>query len=222
LESEWGGSFRITGTTGAPLVEGSLSVIRGQFTFSGKRFELTRGVISLDGGKEIEPRIDIVATYTQGDFTATISVSGMASDPKLVLSSSPPLPQSEILPRVLFGKNASQLSALEAAQLAIAVQGLTSGGGGVADNLLSSVQNTLGIDVLSVESTGEDGQDAALRAGKHIGDRVYVETVQGTQPGSTSYRVEVKIIDNLSAVSTVGQGTEDTSGFFGLQWQHRY
>ncbi len=222
LESEWSGSFRITGTTGTPIVEGSLSVERGQVTFAGKRFELTKGVVTLDGGTEIEPRIDIVAEYTQDDFTANITIAGKASDPKLTLSSSPPLPQEEILPRVLFGKNASQLSALEAAQLAIAVQGLTSGGPGVAETLLSGVQDTLGINVLSVESAGEDGQGTALRAGKHIGDRVYVETVQGTQPGSTSYRVEVKIIDNLSAISSVGQGTEDASGFLGLQWKYRY
>ncbi len=222
LESEWGGSFRITGTTGAPVIEGSLSIIRGQFNFAGKRFVLTKGVVTLDGGKEIEPRIDIVAEYSQGDFTATISISGPASDPKLELSSSPPLPQEEILPRVLFGKNASQLSALEAAQLAIAVQGLTSGGGGVAETLLSNVQNTLGIDVLSVESTGDDGQDAALRAGKYIGDRIYVETVQGTQPGSTVYRVEVEITDSISLESSVGEGTQDASGSVGVKWEYRY
>ena len=76
--------------------------------------------------------------------------------------------------------------------------------------------------MLSVESTGEDGQGTGVRIGRYIGDRVYVETVQGSQPGSTVYRVEVKIIDNLSAVSSVGQGTEDASGFLGLQWQYRY
>ncbi len=222
LESEWGGSFHITGTTGSPRIEGSLSVIRGQFTFAGKRFKLTKGAVILDGGQEIEPRIDIVAEYTADDFTATISISGKASDPKLALSSSPPLPQEEILPRVLFGKNASQLSALEAAQLAIAVQSLASGGGGFAETALSKVQNTLGIDVLSVESTGEDGTGAALRAGKHIGDNIYVETVQGTEPGSTVYRVEVEIFDNIAAESSVSQGTGDTSGSVGLKWEYRY
>jgi autotransporter translocation and assembly factor TamB len=222
LESEWGGSFRITGTTGAPRIEGSLSVIRGQFTFAGKRFNLTKGVITLDGGQEIEPRIDIVAEYDATGITATVSVSGMASDPKLALSSSPPLPQGEILPRVLFGKNASQLSAVEGAQLALAIQGLASGGGGLGDNVLSKIQNTLGIDVLSVESTGEGGSDAALRVGKYISDDIYVETVQGSTPGSTVYRVEVELFDNIAAESTFSQGTGDTSGSVGLNWEYRY
>jgi len=222
LESEWGGSFHVTGTTGAPRVEGILKIIRGQFTFAGKRFNLTKGVVTLDGGKEIEPRIDIVAEYTEGDFSASITITGKASDPKLALSSSPPLPEGEILPRVLFGKDSSQLSVTEAAQLALALQGLASGGSSIGDDVLSKIQDTLGIDVLSVESTGEDGQGTGVRIGRYIGDRVYVETVQGTQPGSTVYRVEVKIIDNLSAVSSVGQGTTNASGFLGLQWQYRY
>lgn len=222
LESEWEGSFHITGTTDTPIIEGSLSIVRGQFTFAGKRFRLTEGVVTLDGGKEIEPRLNIVAEYTSGDFTATITVSGPASDPKLVLGSNPAMPQEEILPRILFGKNASQLSAVEAAQLALAVQGLASGGRGLSDTMLSTVQNALGIDVLSVESTGEDGTDAAVRVGKYISDRVYVETVRGTEPGSAIVRVEVKIIDNFAVESSIGQGTDDTSGFIGLKWQYRY
>ena len=188
----------------------------------GKRFTIPKGVVTLDGGTEIEPRIDIAAEYTQGDFTATISVSGPASDPKLVLSSSPPMPQSEILPRILFGRNSSQLSAVQAAQLALALQALASGGSSVGDDVISKIQNTLGIDVLSVESVGEDGQGTGVRVGRYIGDRVYVETVQGSQPGSTIYRVEVKIIGNLSAESTIGQGTGDASGFLGLRWEYRY
>jgi autotransporter translocation and assembly factor TamB len=222
LESEWGGSFRVTGTTNTPRVEGSLKIIRGQFTFVGKRFTIPRGLVTLDGGTEIEPRIDIAAEYTQGEFTATISVSGPASDPKLVLSSSPPMPQSEILPRILFGRNSSQLSAVQAAQLALALQSLASGGSNVGDDILSRIQDTFGIDVLSVENVGEDGQGTGVRVGRYVGDRIYVETVQGSQPGSTVYRIEVKIVGNLSAESSIGQGTGNASGFLGLRWEYRY
>lgn len=222
LESEWGGSFRVTGTTGTPRVEGTLSIIRGQFNFVGKRFRLAKGVVTLDGGKNIEPRIDIAAEYTSGDFTATISISGPASDPKLALSSSPPMPESEILPRILFGKDSSQLSAVQAAQLALALQGLASGGSSIGDDVISRIRDTFGIDVLSVENVGEDGQGTGVRVGRYIGDRIYVETVQGSQPGSTVYRVQVKITDTLSAESSIGQGTENASGFVGLRWEYRY
>ena len=222
LESEWAGSFRVTGDANDPRVVGSLSVMRGQFTFAGKRFQLTKGVVNLDGGRKIDPRIDIVAEYAATGITATVSVTGQASDPKLALSSSPALPQGEILPRVLFGKSGSQLSPAEAAQLAFAVQGLASGGAGLSDDIMSKLRNTLGIDVLSVESAGEDGTGTAVRVGRYIGDDIYVETQQGNKPGSTVYRVEVKIFDGLSVDSEVGQGTQDASGSVGLKWEHRY
>jgi translocation and assembly module TamB len=222
LESEWAGSFRVTGDASDPRIEGSLSIIRGQFTFAGRRFRLTKGVVTLDGGQKIDPRIDIVAEFTATGITATVSVTGQASNPNLALSSSPPLPPGEILPRVLFGKSGSQLSPAEAAQLALAVQGLASGGVGIGDDILSRVRNTLGIDVLSVESVGEDGSGTAVRVGRYVSEDIYVETLQGNRPGSTVYRVQVNLFDGVALESVVDQGTENASGSVGLKWEHRY
>src|SRR3546814_7958362 len=75
------------------------------------------------------------------DLTVTARLSGPLSQPKLDLSSVPPVPRDEIVSRVLFNKSAAQLSAAEAAQLAMALRDLTGQGGG-ADVLGRSEEHT--------------------------------------------------------------------------------
>jgi len=45
--------------------------------------------------------------------TATLRVTGLADAPRFDFSSSPPLPQDEIMAQLLFGENAAQLTALK-------------------------------------------------------------------------------------------------------------
>ncbi len=66
------------------------------------------------------------------DVTATVKITGLADAPKIELSSTPELPQDEILARLLFGEPASQLTALQVVQIGAALASLSGGGGGSA------------------------------------------------------------------------------------------
>ena len=55
----------------------------------------------------------------------TLRITGVADAPQFELTSVPPLPQDEILARLLFGESAGQLTALQAAQLGAALVTLT-------------------------------------------------------------------------------------------------
>src|SRR3546814_5338375 len=116
------------------------------------------------------------------DLTVTARLSGPLSQPKLDLSSVPPVPRDEIVSRVLFNKSAAQLSAAEAAQLAMALRDLTGQGGGA--DVLGFARRTLGVDVLRVE-TAEDNSPA-LEVGKYLTDEVYVGVKKGADPQSTA------------------------------------
>ena len=116
--------MQLTGTSAAPIVTGDARVVRGTYSFASRRFELTRGIVSFEGGPLANPVIDIAASTTAEGVTATINIGGTGQQPRIAFTSTPTLPQDEVLSRLLFGSSVTNLSATEAIQLASALNGL--------------------------------------------------------------------------------------------------
>ncbi len=211
LESEWAGNLAVTGSTDTPNVRGAFEVVRGTFDFLGQTFDLTGGRIEFTGGREIDPLLNVKAVYEDDGFQAVVAVTGPASDPDIAISSVPALPEEEVLSRILFGTGTGQLSAFQAVQLAqtaATLTGLSGGGGGVLD----AMRRTLGVDVLSV---GEGG----LEVGSYVSDGVYLGVAQGLEANSGQVTVEVELTDDISVESDVG-AAGDTS--VGVTWERDY
>ena len=213
LDSEWAGSFTVTGTAADPQVQGNIEPVRGSFDFLGKRFVLDRGRIGIQGLQDVT--IDLTASYQRPNFRALILVSGTPTQPKITLQSDPELPQDEILARVLFDKSTGRLSIGEAAQLASAAAALASGEPGVMDRL----RTTAGLDRLSFGSSEEGGGLGTVEAGRNINKNVYVGVEQGASAATTSTVVEVSITDNLKLRSTT---SAEGSNRLGLRWEWDY
>ena len=179
-----------------------------------KTFTLESGTVDLLGGPEIDPVLAVKAVNQGPDLTVTIELNGPLSDPDINLSSSPALPQDEIVARLLFGRSTTKLSALEAVQLAAAVGELTGQTGG--PGILDFTRDTLGVDVLKVE--GGDG-GAAVSAGKYLRKDVYVGVKQGTTADSGAVEVEVEVTPNISIESEVGQ-TGDSNVGIKFKWDY--
>jgi translocation and assembly module TamB len=102
---------------------------------------------------------------------------------------------------VLFGKAATQLSALEAAQLGAAVAELSGTGGG-AGQILDFARTFLGVDVLRVDTaTADDAAGPGVEAGKYLRDDVYVSVKKGVTDESGSVGVEIELTPNISVES---------------------
>lgn len=216
LTSEWRTQLDVDGTTQTPSIAGQIQLIRGELEFAGKRFQLERGQIFLDGGQEIEPRLDILAQNTQGDFTARIAITGTPSDPLIALSSTPALPDDEILSRILFGTSASDLSALEAVQLGSAVAALSSGGGSSALDIAGKARSATGLDRLSL---GSNDSSTAITGGKYLSPNVYLQFT--TDPGSGQYlaAIEWYVTRTLSLLSEYGA---ETGSNVAARWSRTY
>ena len=203
LESEWSMDLRVGGTSVAPTVAGGLDLIRGTYSFSGKRFNVDRGQVRFRGAALTDPDINIAASTTTNGITATILVTGTGQNPQLSFTSSPTLPQDEVLSRLLFGTSPENLSATEAIQLASALNSLRgSGGGGL--NPLGKLRSATGIDRLRVLG-GDDttGRGTSLAAGKYLTDNIYIEIITDAR-GFTATQLEIALSRTLSLLSSTG------------------
>lgn len=219
LDSEWGGKLFVTGTANKPFITGKIEPLRGLFSFFGKQFDLQEGSVAFDGSANIDPTLDLSALYDGDDFTATIRVSGSASEPKLSMSSDPDMPQDEILSQVLFGRGTGQISPIEALQLAEAAS-ILSGVTGQKRSTVDVLRDTIGVDVLRVEA-GEGDNDAVATVGQYISEDIFVGVRQGTTPGSTQATVEVDLLPGVKLEGRAGADAESDNGAM-LRWEWNY
>ena len=206
INSEWSAALAIGGTVTQPRIEGRAELLRGSYDFAGRRFDLERGTIRFLGETPINPTLDIVAEGGLQGLNATIRVTGRGQKPEIAFTSTPALPQDELLSRLLFGTSITNLSAPEALQLAAAVASLNNSGGGL--DPINAVRSATGLDRLRILPADiSTGQGTSIAAGKYIGRRVYVEVITDGR-GYSATQVEYQItrwLSILSSISTIGR-----------------
>lgn len=210
LESEWGANLRITGTSDAPTISGDLDLLRGTLGFAGRSFELESGRISFNGGPASNPSIRVTAASEVDGTTVRVNIAGTGQNPAISFSSTPALPQDEIIARILFGNSIGELSAIEAVQLASSLNSLRGGAGGFSP--LGVLQSATGVDRLRMlDADANSGRETAVAFGQYITNDVYVEIVTDAR-GYTATQLEVSLTRALSVLSQVGtSGTSNVN-----------
>ncbi|MDX5413050.1 MAG: translocation/assembly module TamB domain-containing protein, partial [Rhodobacterales bacterium] len=184
LDAELGGRVRLTGTTANIIPQGQFTLERGRFNILGKRLDLTEGLVSLQGA--FDPYIRFVAETEAAGSAIRIGLEGLASAPELTLTSSPELPQDEVLALLLFGRGITEISALQAVQLAGAIRTLSGRSNGLSEGL----RGAIGVDDLDL-STNEEGETEA-RVGKYISDNIYTDVTVNTA-GETQINLNLNV-----------------------------
>ncbi len=190
LDVELGGIIAIRGTTAAPQPEGGLRLIRGRLDLLSERLVFDQAEISLQG--DLAPDINMVASSNNGGVRSQIIIAGPVDNPEIRFASEPELPEDEVLAQLFFGKPVRDLTPLELAQLASAINRLQGGGGGV----FGFAREALGVDDLSV-ATDEDG-NTAVTAGRYINERVYTDLTVGSD-GTSEIELNYEINSTLTA-----------------------
>jgi len=218
LDSEWSGDLTISGDAVVPHVSGTLSPVRGHFALLGKRFELEKGAIRFTGSDEIDPLLDLTAERRTTSLTALVRVTGSASNPKITLTSRPPLPESEIASQVLFGTDSQNLSPAQSLQLASAIATYSGKGGAVG--ILDSTRRALGVDAINFAESKEDPEKTRVSVGKYVTEGVYIELERGAEEDSrTATTVEVEVLPD---VRLEGGTTETGGNKVGVKWKWDY
>jgi translocation and assembly module TamB len=153
----------------ALIFDGVLLSERGEYRFLTKRFEIKRGSATFINTQELNPTLQVTGAYevrlpSREAINVTIAIGGTLRNPRISLSSDaqPPIPQSDLLSYLAFGRSSSSLLQLEAAGVgssnnligagaALATQQLAGVALGVmADQAAGEAARSIGADVFNI------------------------------------------------------------------------
>lgn len=165
---------------------GSVETVRGQYDLLGRTFVIKNGSISFQGGEEINPHLNIDASYSfrnQGSASQelTVQITGTLNSPDInFMLNGSSVNEGDALSYILFGKAMNELTMNEQQN----VQG--AGAEKVAEKAAASVVSSqlssflgdkLNLDYLEVKS--ENGFDnASVVVGQYITKDLFVSYEQ--------------------------------------------
>ena len=112
---EVNGSIRMGGTLGNPQPDGSLRVTGFRAILPFSTLVVPSGTVSFTPATGFDPILEIRGTAEPRPYRITVYAYGRMSDPQLVLTSNPPLPDNEIMTLLATGTTTSGLENPQAA-----------------------------------------------------------------------------------------------------------
>lgn len=181
------------------VLDGILLSERGEYRFLSKRFEISRGSATFTNSEELNPTIQVTGGYEvalpgREALNIRILVGGTLRNPQIALESDaqPPIPQSDLLSYLAFGRSSSSLIQLEGSGItssdnivgagaALASQQLAAVALGVlTDQLSGEAARSIGVDVFNIApadvqtDVGSFLRGTEIEAGKYIKSQTFV------------------------------------------------
>jgi len=213
LDAEFGGQLKIAGTIQKPIVDGGFDLRRGRMQLLSQRLDITQGKLTFAGG--LMPQLAFVASTSAGGVTANVAVSGPASQPVFAFTSSPSLPQDEVLSRLLFAKASASLTPFQAVQLAMALAQFT--GATAGSDAFEKMRKALGVDTLDIDAGGAGGPSVGVS--RYIAKGVTVGVRTGVKPEESSVNVGVDVFRNFRVQGETRVDGKTSVGV-GVEWEY--
>ena len=181
------------------VLDGILLSERGEYRFLSKRFEISRGSATFTNSEELNPTLQVTGGYEvalpgREALNIRILVGGTLRNPQIALESDaqPPIPQSDLLSYLAFGRSSSSLLQLEGSGLAASDNIVGAGAalasrqlaavalGVLTDQLSGEAARSLGVDVFNIApadvqtDVGSFLRGTSIEAGKYIKAHTFV------------------------------------------------
>ena len=205
IDAELGGQLRLAGTTRDMRANGAFEMRRGRLSLLTQRLDFTRGRATFGGG-DLVPDLDFVAETRATGITASVGITGRATEPEFALTSTPTLPQDEVLSRLLFQRAAGGLSPFQAVQLAQAVAILSGSGG---PDAFEATRRALGVDNLDVST---DASGPTVGVSRAINERVRVGIRTGAKPENSAVGVDIDLTRRIRIQTEIGADGRAAAG----------
>jgi hypothetical protein len=231
----------LRGTYDRPVVMGHADIERGEVTFEGRRYRISRGSMDFTNPARIEPFFDVEAetnVRVPGQtYRVTVAFAGTSEQLRPTLSSDPPLPTADVL-ALLFSDVrrsgteavAPELRALQKPNqaetdilTARATQALAAP---ISSEVGKVVEQTFGVDTFQLSPSFVDQQSARLNPtarltiGKRISNRVYL-TFSRSLGTIGNDQIVLLEIDGSDRVSWILSRNED-SQTYALEFRVRH
>ena len=215
MHSNWKGGLSIKGEADHLVYSGSLHAIEGQCKIVGKIFDMTSGKIEIGGLQADRIDLNIKGAMELPPISVIARVTGKASQPNFYVTSNPPLETTEILSRILFNQSLDELTPLQACRL---IQLIAEAGGATPD-VLESIKERFGIDVLDLAKSSFNEQDLAVKIGKYLSKGVFVGFSKSLANETGSLLFQSRLFRNLFFSAYYGTTLEgERQGKFSLKW----
>jgi translocation and assembly module TamB len=181
------------------VLDGILLSERGEYRFLSKRFEISRGSATFANSDELNPTIQVTGGYEvrlpgREAINVRILVGGTLRNPQIALESDaqPPIPQSDLLSYLAFGRSSSSLVQLEGSGISSSDNLVGAGAelasrqlaavalGVLTDQLSGEAARSLGVDFFNIApadvqtDVGSFLRGTELEAGKYIKSHTFV------------------------------------------------
>jgi hypothetical protein len=222
----------LRGTYDRPVIAGHADIERGEVTFEGRRYRITRGTMDFTNPARIEPFFDVEAetnVRVPGQtYRVTVAFAGTSDQLRPTLSSDPPLPTADVLAllfsdvrrtgaqdvapelRALKNQNQTQTDIITTR----ATQAIT---GSISSEVGKVVEQTFGVDTFQLtpsfidpysQQTSRLNPTARLTIGKRISDRVYL-TFSRSLGTTTNDQIVLLEIDESDRTAWILSRNED-------------
>lgn len=183
MRMELSGNLDIIKQASYPEIFGQVNIIRGQYSLLGKVFVIQSGNVSFQGGQDLMPNIDIIASYTFRDKERIqrkliINVVGEAGSPKIAfMLDDSQVSEGDALSYILFGSSMDALGSADQSKLnkELDVSGMAKS---AAISLLTSqltklLGRTFDLDYISYKTNQSTGNGSFV-VGKYITNNLFV------------------------------------------------
>jgi translocation and assembly module TamB len=211
LDLEVAGDLTLGVREDRSVVSGQLEAKQGSLMFLGRFFDVDRGTVDFFPDEDAsDPDLDVRLSTNVAGVTYLVEIHGRARNPRLTLSSEPPMSEADIVSSLLFGKPASDLDDGQEDVLKDRTQQilLTYGSKVMGD----SISRGFGLDVVSFQEARGRHVGTALVVGKYLSPRAMVRYEKILEAKNAYYVTLELSVPEFWKLPTPGLKVELTSG----------
>lgn len=210
IKSRWHGNLKLCGEN-TPTLEGALNVTDGKLYLFKKDLNITSGKIKFLRKYPFNPTLFLQASRNLSDMLVDIKVSKDVSKADFSITSVPEKSMEDILAKLLFDKNADEMSATDWAQVGYIIQNSKKG------NFFSVIDETMskfGLSDVRFDKKNEDDK-GTIKLSSKLGEKAYVSLESDIDENDLRVKVKTDVTENVSLEAS-------SNGDLGVAYRHRY
>lgn len=246
IDAEWKGQFRLINTFESPRVLGEANLVQGKLNFNDRQFTLNTLNVVFDNPSALTPRFTLSGNTEVRSTRVNLLAYGNIEQMKIDLSSSPPLPESEILSLLavgtasrdfVAGNRSFDRSTLSSGEAASAILNSLNFGKGIQDKtglkiqLDEAVNSMYGASIFRPNALADQTASPKIVIRREIGRRLNLSLGSTFGVGTNSQQelnAEYRLTPGSSMIGVwnnfeqVNTGDRQTSFGFDFRLQKRF